>query len=229
MLIAEDLLLLTYDDAAGTPDAWVTNLDYRLGGALLLELALAGRVDVAGPGTTTAAGSAARAGTVVVVDPSPTGHPVLDGALAVVGHRARKPKNLVAPLSKGVRRSLLAGLAEQRVLRREEGRVLGIFPRTTWPAADSSHELALRAECEAVLLGSRQPRPETAGLLAVAQGTSLVKRLVPRERRREAEARAKQLVRSSWAHEAVKKAVDEINAAVMTAVIIPATVGSSGT
>jgi len=80
----------------------------------------------------------------------------------------------------------------------------------------------LRTECEDVLLGRRDPRPETAALLSLVAGTALVKQLVPAEHRKQAEARAKELAEESWAHDAVKKAVDEINAALLTTIIFPA-------
>jgi Golgi phosphoprotein 3 (GPP34) len=43
-LLAEDVLLLLLDDASGKPIVDGTKLDRVLAGALLLELALAGRV-----------------------------------------------------------------------------------------------------------------------------------------------------------------------------------------
>lgn len=223
MIIAEDLLLLAYDDDSGRPQVGADELDYRLAGALLVELALDGRVDVAGPGDVRADGGPARAGRVVVRDPSPAGHPALDRALAVVAERPRQPKDLVRPLSKGLRDALLAGLAERGVLRREEGRVLGIFPRTSWPAQDSTHEERLRAACRAALLDHAAPDARTGALIAVAHGSGVVRGLVPREHRRAAEARAKELSTQSWASGAVKKAVDEMLVAVMVPVMVAAT------
>jgi hypothetical protein len=225
MLIAEDLLLLAYDDATGKPDAWLSDLDTRLGGAMLLELALAGRVGISDGASP--AGPQARRGHAVVLDPSPTGNPLLDGALGIVAAKPRKPKDLVAPLAKNLKPALLHGLAQRGILRREDGRVLGIFPTTAWPAQDSTHETALRAECGAVLLGQQQPTPRTAALLALAQGTTLIKHLVPPERRREAQARAKELLKTSWAHDAVTKAVDEMQAAIMVAVMVPIMAGAA--
>ncbi|GAA1993669.1 hypothetical protein GCM10009718_34260 [Isoptericola halotolerans] len=222
MIIAEDLLLLAYDDATGKPDPVVDNLDYRLAGALLVELALTGRVHVVGSGAVAADGSRLRRGTVVVRDAAPTGHPALDRALAVVGQKARTPSSLIGPLSKGAREPLLSGLAERGILQREERRVLRIFPTTAWPATDSSHELRLRAECEAVLLGTQEPRPQTAALLSVLRGTGLVKKLVPPGHGKAAARRAKGLSQQSWADDAVRKAVDEVNAAVLVAVMVPA-------
>ena len=227
MIIAEDLLLLAYDDVSGRPSLDRTQLDYRLAGAVLVELALDGRVDVTASPQTGADGRPVRAGRVVVRDPSPTGHPALDHALSFVGIRPQVPKNLVAPLAKGLRERLLTGLAERGVLRREEEHVLWIFPTTSWPAADATHEYRLRAQCREVLLGTRAPDARTAALLSVASGSKLVRGLVPPEQRRQAESRAKELAAQSWASGAVKKAVDEVTAAVMAAVIIPAAVTAS--
>ncbi len=46
MLIAEDLLLLAYDDEKGKPVGVISHLEHSLAGALLVELALLDRVDV---------------------------------------------------------------------------------------------------------------------------------------------------------------------------------------
>ena len=67
MLIAEDLLLLLTDDDTGELAASSTEADVALGGALLVELALTERVDVAG------AHKRVREGRLVVRDASPTG------------------------------------------------------------------------------------------------------------------------------------------------------------
>ena len=48
-ILADDLLLVLLDPASGKPRAEGTKLDYGLAGALLLELALAERIDVGAP------------------------------------------------------------------------------------------------------------------------------------------------------------------------------------
>ena len=224
MIIAEDLLLLTYDDESGAPDAWVTHLDLRLAGALLIELAMLGRVEPSGDRAVTSDGRTVQPGRIVVTDGSPTGHPELDAALAVIATTPRKPAELVEPLSRGLQTRLLSGLADRGLLRRQDGRILGIFPTTRWPAVDSAHETEVRARLAAVLLDGAAPAPREAALLALAQGTLLVRGLVPKDRRAEAEARAKQLAESDWASDAAKKAIDDAAAAIMAAVIVPAVI-----
>jgi hypothetical protein len=43
-------LLLLYDDETGKPITWSPGLDYALAGAVLIELTLLGKVDIAGDG-----------------------------------------------------------------------------------------------------------------------------------------------------------------------------------
>ncbi|WP_343444225.1 GOLPH3/VPS74 family protein [Micromonospora schwarzwaldensis] len=89
LLLTDELVLLAYDDA-GANRLGRPHLDYGLAGAVLLELALAGRVEVADK-------------RLVVTDPSPTGVPLLDEALATVGDgRPRKPKDWIGKLAKGL-------------------------------------------------------------------------------------------------------------------------------
>ena len=75
-LIAEDLLLLLTDDRRGSVREY-SSADYVLGGALLMELALAGRVRITEEGE-----SAHKAGRVTITDASPTDDDILDDALA---------------------------------------------------------------------------------------------------------------------------------------------------
>jgi len=228
MLIAEDLLLLAYDDESGT-ETGALGLDYRLAGALLVELAMDGRVDVAGDAAQGMPQDPARA-TVVVRDPSPTGHPALDAALAVVGERPRRAKDLVEPLSHGVRERLLQALADRGVLRREERKVLAIFPVTRWPAEERAHEEVLRTRLVAVLVDGLTPDPRTAALAALLKGSGLVARLVDKPDRKRAEERVEELAASAWVADGVAAALAAqaamsaaLTAVFMATTILPAT------
>lgn len=127
MLIAEDLLLLLYDDESGKPIAGNPGLDYALAGAVVIELTLLGKVDVAGDGDTV------KPGRLKVLDTTPTGDAVLDERLAILAQKAgAKPKDLMGKLSKKLRDQLLVRLAERGVLEADKGKVLGLFPVTRW-------------------------------------------------------------------------------------------------
>ena len=210
MLIAEDLLLFTYDDETGRPDGSIAELDLRLAGAILLELALAGKVAVAGPdGATDASGTTVKKGRVYVVDAKPTGQPELDRALENIAAKSRKPAEWMEPLSRGLRTRLLEGLATRGVLQREADRVLRIFPIARWLPADAAAETTLRARLTAVLLGDATPTQHELALVALGSRTGMVRALIPKERRREAAKRAKELAESNWALTATGAAIDQ--------------------
>src|SRR5215213_9951952 len=138
MLLAEDLLLIVTDDDTGELATSSAEVDVALGGALLTELALMERVDVAGPD------EGVREGRLVVRNASPTGDEVLDDALATVGEKeGKKPQGVVSALGKRTRVRLYERLAGSGVLRAEKGRVLGIVPRHRWPSDHTAHETSV--------------------------------------------------------------------------------------
>lgn len=221
MLLADDLLLLAYDDETGQR-TWSNDLDYALVGALLIDLADRGHVDVEGEG---------RKARLKVVRSDPTGHPVLDEwQEKLAKYDGKRPKDVVGKLYVKLRPQLLAHLAEQGILSEEKRKALGIFPTTRWPAADSSHEDELRRQLQNALVGGVDPEPRTAALIALLHAIKSVDKVVSKPDRKVARERAKEIADGNWASDATKKAVEEMTAAVLVAVIVPAAVagGAAG-
>lgn len=205
MLIAEDVVLLLTDDTTGRPVLDSTRRDLVLAGAVVLELADRGRLRVTGPDEDV------RTGRLVVADASPTGDDVLDAALErLSGRKPEKPKNALSGVAKGLHRRLLERLAQRGILRVEEERILGIFPRTSWPAADSAHEDAVRQGLHDVLVVGRTPTPREAHLISLLQAVGQVPKVLPGAQigRAELRRRANQ-IEGSFASVAVRKAVDD--------------------
>ena len=133
-LIAEDLLLLLLDDEKGTVSSW-GKTDAVLGGAVLAELAVAGLV------TVEEKKSVWQSAKVRAAESTPPDlDPLLAEALAEIAEKDRNASALVTRLGKGLEGRLAERLAERGVLQRRDGKVLGLFPRTTWPAADTARE-----------------------------------------------------------------------------------------
>lgn len=219
MLIAEQILLLATDDETGKVSSWhASSLDTALAGGVLVDLVLRSRVDLDVEG---------RKGRVVVVDPAPTGEPILDGGLARLAAKPRKPADAVSHLEKGLRSALQESLAARGVLRRDEGRVLGIFPTTRWPAVDSSAETLLRSTLEQVLLAGQQPAPQVGAVVALLGAADLLGLVVDRRDLKAAKARAKELAAGDWASDGVRKAVEAANTAVMVAVMAATTASTA--
>lgn len=214
MIIAEDLLLLLYADATGKAVVERTKVDHALAGAVLIELAMAGRVDIAGEN------EVERKGRLIVRDRSPFGDDVLDGALEIIDDKeGRKPQNVLGALAKQLRDRLLARLADRGVLERREEMILGLFPTTRWPAADAAAEAEVRSKLDAALLLGKEPDPRTAALVAMLSAIDSVQKVVDAPDRRAVRKRAKEIAESAWAAEAVRKAVEAVQAAT-TAVIV---------
>jgi hypothetical protein len=217
--LAEELLLLAYADD-GTPLTDGTHLDNGLGGALLLELAIAGRVDV-------------EAKKVVVIDPSPVEDPLAANALArIVGEeRERRPGHWVTKLAKETRPRVLEKLVAEGVLTVAKDRVLGVFPRTKYPAANGSRPPA-EAEAEqrmrAAILDSGPIEERTAALCALVAATDLDRKIFPDLDRKLVKARLKEIGEGAWAAEAVRKTIEEIQAAVMLAIVASTTAATAG-
>jgi hypothetical protein len=181
VLIAEDLLLLLLDDhrgdlavrdAGGPPTGSVLAGEAVLGGAVLLELDLAGAVQLRGtPG-----------GHEVVVTPRAfepggvTGDPVLRAAVQRVDEAPRDPVGLVARLGAGLPAALAGRLADGGPLTAVAGPVPGTF---RWPAADVSRESGVRRALWSVLVEGAAPDRRTRALAALLAAVGLAEDVLP--------------------------------------------------
>lgn len=216
MLIAEDLLLLLTDDVTGKPLVDSQRLTYAAAGAVLVELVLADRVAVTDGGRW---GSGPR---VAVVNPTPLGDQVLDAALSrvVAGRQPVGASSLLGGLGKGLLDALRTRLAARGILRRVDGKVLGLFPTSAWPAVDSQHEAGLRWALRDVLLTGRTPTAREACLVALLHATDQVPKQFAADgvTRGQLRDRAKEISAGNVGGEAVKRAIEAMNAAVIAGV-----------
>jgi len=223
MLIAEDLLLLLLDDDSGKL-THASYLDTAVGGALLVELALVDALEVV-----KSPGMWARAKVVATPQPAPADD-ALAAALATVSEKERTAQDLVGRLGKGRRDQLLERLEERGILRREEDKVLGLFPRRRWPAVDSSHEAAVRRELGDAVVRGATPTERTAGLVAVLSAMGVAHRVLDREglATGEVRKRAKAIADGDWAAKAVKDSIAAAQAAITATMVASTSAATSG-
>ncbi|MFI6741421.1 GPP34 family phosphoprotein [Nonomuraea sp. NPDC050451] len=201
--IAEELLLLAYNDEKGTQLVAGTQLDPALAGALLAELAVNDRLELSDR-------------KVTVKDPSPLGDAELDATLARIAEegKERKPAWWVQRLqSAKLRKRLLTRLAESGVLTEQRGKVLGVFPTTRWPEANPDVEAEVRDRVISALAGA-DPGARTAVLIAIAHAAKLDRKAFPGASRQ----RVKQIAEGAWTADAVAQTIAAINAAMIAAV-----------
>ena len=214
--LAEELLLIAYNDETGKASTGAAELDCGLAGAVLLELALAGRIDVVD-------------GKVTVLDPAATGEPVTDSALARISHerKARKPEWWVGKLHSKLRPRVLARLTERGVLRLERHRVMGLFPVQRYPSVDPAVESAARARLDLAVVKGVEPDARTAALASLLHACGLAKRTFPDLDRRQLKARMKEINEGQWAGAAVRKAIQSIQAAVAASTVAATSVAAT--
>lgn len=221
-LIAEDLLLLLLEDDSGKLTN-TTYLDVGIGGALLVELALGGCVEVV-----KGDGMWARSKVHPVPGATPD-DPVLVGALALVAEKERTAQDLVARLGKKRRDPLLERLEGKGILQRRDDKVMGLFSRKRWPAVDSRHESDVRRRLGDALVRGVQPEERTAALVALLSALGLAHKVVDREGLPvgEVKKRAKAIADGDWAAKAVKDAVAAAQAAVAAGAMVATTAAAT--
>ena len=215
MIVAEDVLLLLTDDTTGRTLVDGTRRDVAVAGALVGELASVGRL-----GVTRTTGLFRRT-EVRVVDATPVGDDVLDDALRRAGGwGGSSPAAVLERVRKGnPRERVYDRLAARGILRAEQGRVLGIFPTTAWPASDSAHEAEMRRGLHDVLVVGRPPTAREAALVALLAGVDGLAKVMADTGlpKRELNARAKRAAPDDIGGEAVRKALEAIQSAVAAA------------
>lgn len=224
--LAEEYLLLALDDASGRPLLSGQHLQFALAGAATAQLTLRGALDVSDGADGGQKGRFRVTGRATPSDPLEREIlERLDG---------RRPKDAIRKNGQGsfartLRDALQQGLAARGVLREEQVKVLGLFPSTTWPAHDPAPEAAVRERVLAVLTGSADVDATTAALVSLLLATDLTRKVFPDQDRRALKRRAKEIAESQWAGAAVKRAIDDVNAAVIAVMVTTTGAATAGT
>ncbi|KAB1935926.1 GPP34 family phosphoprotein [Micromonospora sp. ALFpr18c] len=150
--LAEELLLLAYDDSTGKATMPRISLDLGMAAAVLVELALAGRIAYAD-------------GSLTVVDPTPTGEPVTDEVLGrIAADTPHTPASWVQRLRHGLRDKILGDLCTQGVVQDVDETELGFIHVHRYPVVDTSVEAETRQRLADALTGAAAPDERTAAL-----------------------------------------------------------------
>ncbi|MEU9505088.1 GPP34 family phosphoprotein [Micromonospora sp. NPDC048170] len=150
--LAEELLLLAYDDETGKATMPRISLDLGMAAAVLIELALAGRVVYS-------------EGTLAAVDPTPIGDPLADGVLdRIAADTPRSPASWVQRLRHGLRDKILGDLCARGVVRDVDETELGFIHVHRYPTVDPAVEADTRRRLAEALASGELPDERTAAL-----------------------------------------------------------------
>ncbi|WP_285100809.1 GPP34 family phosphoprotein [Promicromonospora sp. MEB111] len=224
--LAEEYLLLALDDTSGRPLLSAQHLQFALAGAAVAELTLRGALDVSDG---VDGGQQDRFRVTGRATPS---DPLQREILTLLD--GRRPKDAIRKIGQGsfartCQESLQQGLAARGVLREEQVKVLGLFPSTTWKSHDPAPETAVRERVLSALTGTADVDEATAALVSLLHATDLTRRIFPDEDRRALKQRAQEIAGSEWAGAAVKRAIDEVNAVMITVMVAATSAATAGT
>jgi len=151
--LAEELLLLAYDDDSGRATGSTIGLDLGMAAAVLIELALAGRVVYVDR-------------TIMVRDATPTGVSIIDEVLArVAADTPHTPQSWLQRLRYGLRDRVLADLCARGVVQDvDETTMAGFVHIHRYPTVDATVETEIRNRLNQALRSEDMPDERTAAL-----------------------------------------------------------------
>jgi hypothetical protein len=151
--LAEELLLLAYDDDSGRATGSTIGLDLGMAAAVLIELALAGRVVYVDR-------------TIMVRDATPTGVSIIDEVLArVAADTPHTPQSWLQRLRYGLRDRVLADLCARGVVQDvDETTMAGFVHLHRYPTVDATVETEIRDRLNRALRSEDMPDERTAAL-----------------------------------------------------------------
>jgi hypothetical protein len=159
--LAEELLLLAYDDQTGKATGSRIGLDLGMAAAVLVDLALAGRI-------------AYVDGFLTVNDPTPTGDPIADAVLARAAEdEPHTPSQWVQRLRHRLRTRVLDDLIARGVVRDVDETQMGVIHVHRYPTTDPAYEAEIRGRLAAALTSDQIPDERTAALATLLTATRM--------------------------------------------------------
>ena len=201
--IAEEILLLAFDDEEGVfvygPDI---HPRIALSGAVLMELALANRLDT-------------DPDRLFVVDPSPVGDEVLARIAASGSERpASYWLNEIGEGAEAIRQRLIDRLVDRGVLRRMEKKIFGMFGTRRYPVVDDREEGEVKRRIADVLLSDGIPDPRDVVIVGLVLACDLLETAPHTREVKKARPRAEQVARMDLIGREVGNAIDELRGSV---------------
>ncbi|MGZ3141353.1 GOLPH3/VPS74 family protein [Lentzea chajnantorensis] len=204
MVLHEELMLLFINRQNGKLHVDSASADNALAGAVLIELVSSGRVAFEPTGKK-----------LQVVDPAPLADPLLRESVARID-KPMSPRKAVERLRKRVRDNVLADLEARGAVRVDARRVLGIFPGRSYVITNERADDEVRKAVGEVVHGYRGADARTGSLITLLHAANAVHRVFEGDKR-ELKRRAGEIAAGNWAGDAVRKAIQAIQAGVAAA------------
>ncbi len=159
--LAEEMLLLAYDDQTGKATGSRIGLDLGMAAAVLVDLALVGRIAYVN-------------GYLVVNDPTPIGDPIADAILARAAEdEPHPPAQGVQRLRHRLRTRVLEDLVSRGVVQDVDETQMGVIHVHRYPTTDKAYENEIRSRLATALTSNEVPDERTAALATLLTATRM--------------------------------------------------------
>lgn len=203
-MLHRDLMLLFIDPRTARLHVSSSAAENALAGAVLVELVGSGHVAFEPNGKK-----------LRVVDPTPPDDPVLHEAHGRLTKPVR-PQPAVVRVRKRLWDNVIRQMQDHALIRVEPRKVLGIFPAKSYPIVDEATGTRLRKAVGEVAHGYRGADARTGSLITLLYAVDAVHHVFEGDKR-ELRKRAEEIARGDWAGDAVRRAVEAIQAGVTAA------------
>ncbi|MFH1682088.1 MAG: GPP34 family phosphoprotein [Candidatus Eisenbacteria bacterium] len=222
LLLHEEITLLALRDEEGTLVSG-EKYPYAVGGAVLAEVMLGGRVGV---------DKDKKKRYVKLLDREPFDEPLVDECLEKIA-AAKKRATLntwVTRLAgtKKLRKRVVERLCRRGILREEEGKILFVFNRKVYPTLNREPEREVLERVRRAIFGNeRDLDPRTAVLVSIAHSAGLLKLHFDKRELKERKERIRQITSGEAVGRATKQAIEAMESAILVACIVPVLVAAA--
>ena len=170
LTFAEEIALLGLDDRTGALLPMpVMGFNYALAGAVIADLALAGRIDT-------------DLQQLTVIRPDATGDALLDRALVtfVTSPQPKSVAHWLGVLSAQraeIEDEALARLTARGILRREDKKIFWVFGLRRYPTVDNQERTEVKTRLSGLILGDELPDARDAILISLLTGCHLAQHI----------------------------------------------------
>lgn len=221
LFLHEEIMLLTLHDEKGT--VLTGNYPYAIGGAVLAELLLSGRLRIV---------EERRKKFVELRSDKPLGDPIVDECLQKVASANRRAtvETWVSRFSalRNLMHRVAERLCERGILKADEGKILWIFTRKTYPEINPAPERKLIQRLrEAIFTDAKGVDPHTIVLVSLASATDLLHAIFDRKELKPRREHIKQLTNGEISGKAARDVIAAMQAAVAVAAMMPVMMSAS--
>ena len=196
------MLLLLHDENGRFERVPDWSLGYALGGGVLMDLALANRIDT-------------DLDNLILVDDTPLGDSLLDPTLADIAaaddkRDARFWIERTAGRADEIREEALSRLVHSGILEVQEDRFLWVFRSRRYPIVDGKAEREVKLRIMEVLFSDEIPDPRDVVIICLADACALFRQLLSKQELERASQRIEQVTRLDLIGQAMSQAIRDI-------------------